>query len=84
MGCDCCKDTDPKRYSECQSIIEKIKSMGSSQARGCRFRAPCGIQYTFGVKFFAKSKKEKRRLDILYYSIQFILGLLIILALLFM
>lgn len=84
MGCDCCKDTDPKRYHECQSIIEKIKSMGSSQAQGCRFRAPCGIQYTFGVKFFAKSKKEKRRLDILYYSIQFILGLLIILALLFM
>ena len=54
MGCDCCKDTDPKRYSECQSIIEKIKSMGSSQARGCRFRAPCGIQYTFGVKFFCQ------------------------------
>ena len=84
MGCKCCKDSDPKRYSECQSIIEKIKSMGSSQARGCRFRAPCGIQYTFGAKFFAKSKKEKRRLDILYYSISFILVLLIILALLFL
>ena len=84
MGCECCKESDPKRYHECQSIIEKIKSMNSSQARGWRFRAPCGIQYTFGVKFFAKSKKEKRRLDILYYTIQFILGLLIILALMFM
>ena len=84
MGCECCKDTDSKRYSECQSIIEKIKSMSSSQAQGWRFRAPCGIPYTFGAKFFAKSKKEKRRLEILYYSIQFILVLLIILALLFM
>ena len=84
MGCECCKESDPKRYHECKSIIEKIKSMNSSQARGWRFRAPCGIPYTFGAKFFAKSKKEKRRLEILYYSIQFILGLLIILALLFM
>lgn len=84
MSCDCCKESDPKRYHECQSIIEKIKSMDSSQVRGWRFRAPCGIAYTFGVKFFAKSKKEKRRLDILYYSIQFILGLLIVLALMFM
>ena len=82
MGCNCCKDSDPKRYSECQSIIENIKSMGSSQARGWRYRAPCGIQYTFGVKFFAKSKKEKRRLEIIYYSIQSIFVLLIILALL--
>ena len=46
MGCKYCKDSDPKRYSECQSIIEKIKSMGSSQAQGWRFRAPCGIPYT--------------------------------------
>lgn len=84
MGCKCCKDSDPKRYRECQSIIEKIKSMSSSQAQDWRFRAPCGIQYTFGAKFFCQSKKEKRRLDILYYSIQFILVLLIILALLFM
>ena len=84
MGCECCKESDPKRYHECQSIIEKIKSMNSSQAQDWRFRAPCGISYTFGVKFFAKTKKEKRRLDILYYSIQFILVLLIILALLFM
>ena len=84
MGCECCKESDPKRYHECQSIIEKIKSMSSSQARGWRFRAPCGIQYTFGVKFFTKSKKEKRRLDIVYYSIQFILVVLFILALLFM
>ena len=45
MGCKYCKDSDPKRYSECQSIIEKIKSMGSSQARGWRFRAPCSIPY---------------------------------------
>ena len=82
MGCKCCKDSDPKRYSECQSIIEKIKSMDSSQARGWRFRAPCGIPYTFGVTFFAKSKKEKRRMEILYYSIQSILVLLIIFALL--
>ena len=84
MVCDCCKDTDPKRYRECQSLIEKIALMKASQARGWRFRAPCGIAYTFGVKFFAKSKEEKRRLEILYYSIQFILVLLIILALLFM
>lgn len=84
MGCDCCKETDPKRYRECQSLIEKIASMKSSQARGWRFRAPCGIPYTFGVKFFAKSKKEKRRLEIVYYSIQFILVVLFILALLFM
>ena len=82
MGCDYCKDSDPKAYQKCQSIIEKIASMKSSQ--GWRFRAPCGIQYTFGVKFFAKTKKEKRRLEILYYSIQFILVLLIILALLFL
>ena len=84
MACDCCKDTDPKRYRECQSLIEKIASMKASEAQGWRFRAPCGVPYTFGVKFFAKSKKEKRRLDILYYSSQFILVLLIILALLFM
>lgn len=82
MGCECCKESDPKRYHECQSIIEKIASMKSSQ--NWRFHAPCGIPYTFGAKFFIKSKKEKRRLEILYYSIQFILVLLIILALLFM
>lgn len=84
MGCECCKESDPKRYHECKSIIEKIALMKASQAQGWRFRAPCGIQYTFGVKFFAKTKKEKRRLEILYYSIQFILVLLIILALLFL
>ena len=84
MGCECCKESDPKRYHECKSIIEKIALMKASQARGWRFRAPCGIPYTFGAKFFAKSKKEKRRLEIVYYSIQFILVLLIILALLFM
>lgn len=84
MGYDCCKETDPKRYRECQSLIETIASMKASQAQDWRFRAPCGVPYTFDAKFFAKSKKEKRRLEILYYSIQFILGLLIILALLFM
>ena len=84
MACDCCKDIDPKRYRECQSLIEKIALMKASEAQGWRFRAPCGVPYTFGAKFFAKSKEEKRRLDILYYSIQFILGLLIVLALMFM
>ena len=82
MECDCCKETDPNAYQKCQSLIEKIASEKSSQ--DWRFRAPCGIPYTFGAKFFIKSKKEKRRLEILYYSIQFILGLLIILALMFM
>ena len=78
MGCECCKESDPKRYHECQSIIEKIASMKSSQ--DWRFHAPCGIPYTFGAKFFAKSKKEKRRLEILYYFGQFILVVLFILA----
>ena len=57
MGCDCCKETDPKRYRECQSLIEKIASEKSSQ--DWRFRAPFGIPYTFEAKFFIKSKKEK-------------------------
>lgn len=78
MGCDCCKDSDHKAYQKCQSIIEKIASMKSSQ--DWRFHAPCGIPYTFGAKFFAKSKKEKRRMEIVYYSIQFILVVLFILA----
>lgn len=78
MGCECCKESDPKRYHECQSIIEKIKSMKSSQ--DWRFRAPCGIPYTFGAKFFAKSKKEKRIMEILNYFISFIIGVLFILA----
>ena len=78
MGCECCKESDPKRYHECQSIIEKIASMKSSQ--DWQFHAPCGIPYTFGAKFFVQSKKEKRRLEILYHFIQFILGILFILA----
>lgn len=78
MGCECCKESDPKRYHECQHIIEKVASMKSSQ--DWRFFAPCGIPYTFGAKFFAKSKKEKRRMEIVYYSIQFILVVLFILA----
>lgn len=80
MGCECCKESDPKRYHECQSIIEKIKSMKSSQ--DWRFRAPCGILYTFSAKYFTKSKKEKRIMEILNYFISFIIGVLFILALL--
>ena len=67
MGCECCKESDPKRYHECQHIIEKIALMKASQAQRWRFRAPCGIPYTFGVKFFAKTKKE----DWIYYTIPF-------------
>lgn len=70
MGCKCCKDSDPKHYRECQSIIEKIKSMSSSQAQGWRFRAPCGIQYTFGAKFFFANLKKKKE-DWIYYTIPF-------------
>ena len=82
MGCECCKESDPKSYQKCQSIIERVKLDKSLQ--NWRVHAPCGVPYTFGAKFFAKSKKEKRTLEILYYFIQFILGVLFILALMFM
>ena len=56
MECDCCKDSDPKAYQKCQSIIEKIASEKSSQ--DWRFHAPCGIPYTFGAKFTQFKKKK--------------------------
>lgn len=49
MGCECCKESNPKDYQKCQSKQEAIALRKSTSA--IHFIAPCGEQYDFGAKF---------------------------------
>ena len=59
MGCECCKESNPKDYKKCQSKMEAIALRKPTSA--IHFTAPCGVQYNFGAKFTQPKKKNKKR-----------------------
>lgn len=59
MGCECCKESNPKDYQKCQSKMDAIKSRKPTSSKN--FVAPCGNTYYFGAKFTLPKKKKKKR-----------------------
>lgn len=60
MGCECCKEVNPKDYDKCHKDMAVIKARRATSA--IRYTAPCGEEFRFGAKITApKSKKRKNK-----------------------
>lgn len=53
MGCECCKQVDPKSYEKCK-IGREIPFKG-------HYLAPCGTDFMRGSNYTAPKKKKKRK-----------------------
>ena len=59
MGCECCKEVNPKEYELCQLKLDAINRRSPTSHK--RYTAPCGMGFDFGAKYTEPKKKKKRK-----------------------